>query len=62
MEITRNIEGDGEEFWRVGAKARIRVEGWPEWKRKLRVTKYPVNSNQSDSRPDASASGPDKEQ
>jgi hypothetical protein len=62
MEITRNIEGDGEEFWRVGTRARTKVEGWPEWKRKLRVTKYYANSNRSESRPDASAGEPDKEQ
>ena len=42
MEITKSNDSESQDFWKVTSKARTKVEGWPEWKRNLRVTKYSV--------------------
>ena len=43
MKITKNSNDTANrDFWKSISEARIKVEGWPEWKRNLRVTKYSI--------------------
>jgi hypothetical protein len=42
MKIAKNNGTANRGFWKVTSEARVKVEGWPEWKRNLRVTKYSV--------------------
>jgi hypothetical protein len=62
MEIAKNSEGESQEFWQVSAKARTKVEGWPEWKRNLRVTKFSVGLNHKVTRVEGSPCERDKEE
>lgn len=40
MAITKNIEGESKSYWEAASVARKKVEGWPEWKRNIHVSKY----------------------
>lgn len=49
MRITKNNHDTAHRtFWKTTTEARTTVEGWPEWKRNLRITKYSACSQGKD--------------
>ncbi len=56
MAITKNVEGESKNYWEAASAARKKVEGWPEWKRSIPVSKYSTDfksqSNKNDIKKD----------
>jgi hypothetical protein len=47
--ITKRNDKEGREFWKPAEEASRKVESWPEWKQRVRVTQFsrkPLNSEE----------------
>jgi len=50
MAITKRINVENMDFWKLASVARATIKSWPAWKRNLHVTKYSVGHRQYNNR------------
>ena len=46
MDLTKRINKDTEQFWKVGTSTKQEVNSWPAWKREIKLSSN--NSNYSE--------------